>query len=572
MGTAGKPHVLRHASPEHSVERTSQLLKRCAQTAFAAALAAPLTLIPAEAAAASAGCNTLNGVMATDVPDGMSTFTTRTVTLKKGEKITVTTTGGGAGTDTRVTINKQPGGNVFNDQYNNAGNTTFTIPSDGTYVVTVENNAVGANSKITIGCSGSTAGGANGFDPTPEQKAQIANALLLSMLLVTPASAPLQAISTAMFGINPPFIDLDAFLKQAEAQLARLKAELAETERDRRLIQAEIEDQDAEQKRILRGILYAEQIEAPVSQDSVRRYNELVDQLSRARSFIFETLDPQIKDLKERIRLTERAIDAIKRMQGTTQTGGNATGGGNFAPLSSAPVSISQGRAGGKQVYVDITALMADPNKGDRLWLNGGARPQDAAGAGQTPPLRLWAGLNHVDFDDDRTGADRDGDITTFTGGAHYALDPDSAVGGYFTFRTGDVSSTAMASTLDSDAFGFGAYATRRLNEEITGSASLEYAHGDHDIAIAGATGNFDTDEFRATAGLKGRYLLSGLIGSELIPGDISWIEPTASISYTNVARALRRPRDPQHPCRRWRSGGDGVPASRAPRPLGFHQ
>jgi len=356
--------------------------------AFGAAAVALLAVDGAQAT--SAGCTSLNGLSATDPVGGPSSFIIQTRNLEAGDKLTFTTAGGGGGTTTNVIITKQPGGNVFNDTFNGNGSNMFTITQDGNYLVTVTITSAGTAATTTITCGGTAAGGgANGFAPNPGQKANIANSLLNSIFAAPGVSfspldldfaareghSALRVLTRQLRFLRLGLLSVNRGLKKSKARLRRKKAELKKLYDARRFawrLGLETNPQAREQIRILEDQIQYLEGSIPALRTSRARY----------RAKIKETL-------KE-----------IEATQDRLQDSRNA-GGSNFLPFSrsdsSPPATISH-QGGHKRLYVDIDALMASPNKGDRLWLNGGG-PRRNGGSRRamwtragSVPVRSFAG------------------------------------------------------------------------------------------------------------------------------------------------------------------------------------
>lgn len=142
------------------------------------------------------------------------------------------------------------------------------------------------------------------------------------------------------------------------------------------------------------------------------------------------------------------------------------------------------------------------------------------------PRLNAWASGRYVDFDDGQTNADRSGDLWWITSGLSYRVNERTTLGAFGRYKEGQVGSTALQSTLESDFYGGGAFAA--LN--FLGGARLLlgglYEHGDNDIVIQGASGTFDTDQ----------WTVEGRIDKRFTRGR-HWVEPQVKVRYTGVDR-----------------------------------
>ena len=72
------------------------------------------------------------------------------------------------------------------------------------------------------------------------------------------------------------------------------------------------------------------------------------------------------------------------------------------------------------------------------------------------------------------------------------------------TFRSGEVTSTAMLTTTDGDYYGLTLFSVFALAPSLNLGLSATYLHGNNDINIAGAVGSFDTDVITLAASLSG--------------------------------------------------------------------
>lgn len=142
------------------------------------------------------------------------------------------------------------------------------------------------------------------------------------------------------------------------------------------------------------------------------------------------------------------------------------------------------------------------------------------------PRFNAWASGRYVDFDDDQQNADRSGHIWRVTSGMSYRVGERTKLGAFGRIRKGEVDSTALQSSLDSNFYGGGLFGIF----QNTGGARLMlsglYETSDSDIVIQGVTGSFDADQWTVEAIVDKRFTTGR-----------SWIEPSARVFYTEADR-----------------------------------
>ena len=139
-------------------------------------------------------------------------------------------------------------------------------------------------------------------------------------------------------------------------------------------------------------------------------------------------------------------------------------------------------------------------------------------GHGAAQPRSRWVTSlrgNYVDFNDDAAGADRDGYLWSVTSILGYRFSPNTTAGVFSRYRDGKVKSAALAASLDSEFYGGGVYLSTTAAGGVRFTGAALYERGDNDIAIAGATGKFDSDTVTLQASLDKR-----------IARGKHWIEP----------------------------------------------
>lgn len=141
-------------------------------------------------------------------------------------------------------------------------------------------------------------------------------------------------------------------------------------------------------------------------------------------------------------------------------------------------------------------------------------------------PWNGWVSGRYTDFDDDGTGADRDGYQWSVVSGISYQTNSGASFGAFARVREGEVDSNALNATLDSDFYGGGAFVSAPLAGGVRLTGAALYEAGDSDISIEGATGSFDSDQ----------WTVEGRIDKRIMRGRY-WIEPAIGLLYTQVDR-----------------------------------
>lgn len=141
-------------------------------------------------------------------------------------------------------------------------------------------------------------------------------------------------------------------------------------------------------------------------------------------------------------------------------------------------------------------------------------------------PLTWFINANWTFGRDNQAGADRDSDIGLITSGIGYQVNPDTNVGVMTLYRAASVDSTALASSLDVDGYGIGAFISRRFGERYTLTSLLFYEHGNNDVVLGGPTGTFDTSKIEFAGRLSGTWYTHGYA-----------ITPSVTISYQHISR-----------------------------------
>jgi outer membrane autotransporter protein len=143
---------------------------------------------------------------------------------------------------------------------------------------------------------------------------------------------------------------------------------------------------------------------------------------------------------------------------------------------------------------------------------------------GSYQPQSRWVSSlsgRYVEFDDDEVNADRDGSLWYVTSALGYRVSDRTTAGVFTRYRDGEVDSTALASSLDSELWGGGVYLATASGGGLRFVGAALFEHGENDITISGATGDFDSETITLEATLDKR-----------ISRGRTWIEPQVSLLY----------------------------------------
>lgn len=190
------------------------------------------------------------------------------------------------------------------------------------------------------------------------------------------------------------------------------------------------------------------------------------------------------------------------------------------------PALMGQQLNTGFNFSFDLRSLAANAGKGEVM---GAGAVNDVS---YMPHSRwnTWVAGRYVDFNDDSAGADRDGHLWWITSGLSYELSERTSVGVFSRIRNGEVDSTALRGSLDSDFYGGGVYLVTRSTNGVRLMTGALYESGDNDIAISDtvntATGSYDSDQWTVEARIDKR-----------ITRGRHWIEPAVKIHYTDLER-----------------------------------
>jgi outer membrane autotransporter protein len=135
-----------------------------------------------------------------------------------------------------------------------------------------------------------------------------------------------------------------------------------------------------------------------------------------------------------------------------------------------------------------------------------------------------WVRGAYTDFDDDKVNADRDGHLWTVIGGISYQLAERTQIGIFSRYRDGEVDSSSLAASLDTEGVGGGAFISTTLASGVRISGAALYEDADSNININGVTGSFDANQ----------TVLEARIDKRITRGR-HWLEPAVNLLYVNT-------------------------------------
>lgn len=228
----------------------------------------------------------------------------------------------------------------------------------------------------------------------------------------------------------------------------------------------------------------------------------------------------QQRDLRERKEANEgraKTLEGQLRLLRRQSNDGSGTARIKPAGNPASPLAASRLGADGGHVKIDVDEMVraSVSPAGDE---NGSAA--------RRTPYDVWLATTIEFFDDDQR-ADRDGTLFSLTAGVARKVSRDITVGGQLTYKNGNVESNTLNAELDSDFFGGSLFARLHLGRGVLLDAAAAYEHGWHDLAVAGTTGDFDTDSLALGGRLSKRYAVSR----------DWWIEPNLGLTYSHIGR-----------------------------------
>jgi hypothetical protein len=172
--------------------------------------------------------------------------------------------------------------------------------------------------------------------------------------------------------------------------------------------------------------------------------------------------------------------------------------------------------------------LSSDPDRSRLARLNGGGTASGLGfNAAQSPPgqcnlggpgrariqpgidpygVQLWSEAHVGRFDDDLASADRSGDFEVLYLGGDLLISRSILVGALVQFDWMHDSSDALNGEIDGRGWMIGPYISVQLDPTWQFDARAAWGQSDNDIAIAGASGSFDTDRWLARGSLRGNW------------------------------------------------------------------
>ena len=149
----------------------------------------------------------------------------------------------------------------------------------------------------------------------------------------------------------------------------------------------------------------------------------------------------------------------------------------------------------GMSFDLNLTDMMVNMNSAPGLAASGGMDGEKVAS-----PLRVTLTGDYVSFNDDQSGADRDGDTWRVALAASHPFRNMGRLGGFVTVEEGEVSSAALAGKLQRNGFGFGVFGQLSLPGDVQARVQTSYTFASNDITVFGASGEFDSERFEAQA------------------------------------------------------------------------
>ena len=178
--------------------------------------------------------------------------------------------------------------------------------------------------------------------------------------------------------------------------------------------------------------------------------------------------------------------------------------------------------------FTDLSMLRRQAHEQASLQQAGGQAPEVLTETGTAallnPAYNVWAKGDFTNFDSNQTGADRDGQSTSFATGAYVAPSAHFMIGTMYRFRSAESASNIQASEVDLIGHGAGAYSTLVLSPKLSLSGHALYEQSESDVKTGITTGSFDT----------GQITLSGQLQGSFWRGPF-WLRPALGITYAHA-------------------------------------
>ncbi len=302
------------------------------------------------------------------------------------------------------------------------------------------------------------------------------------------------------------------------------------------------------------GQLVQSQTDALIAADdkqtnAVLNYNQLVDNgrvqsynsaaESASTSGLAEPLLGSLRYAPESVPFSgeaNQAFDAINQALGLPRSSG--PGGQGVAYVSS--LLPGQHAAGLSKGARTLQEQVRDPAR--RAVLRRQLRQafaRQAAGQHGTgvSSLQTWVSTNHNFSDDNRRGAEADGDQTVIEAGALMRVHEDVVIGAKLRYRHLDSQRRDRSISTEADGFGGAVFARFSLPQGavLTPLVALEFTRTDLDLTAGGTTltGTFDTDILTIGGTLSREFTFEDQDNNRTF-----YIEPNLSLSYVTARRS----------------------------------
>lgn len=476
---------------------------------------------------------------------GGTATSTQVLTVPANATVNIQVTGGGANAQFAIVLDNLVQFAVI--MLDGAGNANVNVTNgsgDFTSAFTVESVTVGSSGNVTITCAPAAA---NGDNANAEEKGNIAGHVLNFFQDAGDVFDFLKDLNVPVIeSVAPPGPEVDGgvFPDLRAPQETPDQAALRRKNRQEKIrllgiaLDALRRSRDALDSGNLKDARnVVGDFERSVSLDTVQSFllsQELVGFLELVSGKRGETLLDDAATIQDYRRFLEGKINEVREERNELIRLRNNE---RESFRSSSPnVNPSSSRGSKSDNLIAVTPKGEDGSGGAsfRVDVNGLASAVATPAAG-TPafdglaanlPFNVWFAGDVTAFDDDQT-ADRDGTIVSLKGGATHRLNDDVTVGGFVTYKTGDVESKALNTDLDSDFIGFGLFSRVNVYHGLFFDTVFHYEYGWNDIRIGTAKGDFNADSVSLGARLHKRFAL---------PGGW-WVGPNVALSWSQLDR-----------------------------------
>jgi outer membrane autotransporter protein len=212
------------------------------------------------------------------------------------------------------------------------------------------------------------------------------------------------------------------------------------------------------------------------------------------RAFLARRLDQLVTEAPDRNRLVRRLTGAASGGAGTASvTEGNGATALNFSgSLNQIASAAREKRAAQNGAWPQASGL-------------GLAGPPRTASSSRNA-FDVWAEGHVTRFEDDVSGAGRDGDVGLVYAGADYLFSPNLLLGLIVQFDWTKDDVPGLDSHFDGDGWMAGPYLSARLTDNLFLDVRAAWGQSDNGLAIGGATASFDADRWLVSANLAGNW------------------------------------------------------------------